>query len=182
MPVLSDECYVEFTWDGSPRSILQHGTDGVLAAHSLSKRSNLAGLRVGYYAGDAELVHYLREVRKHQGFMIPGPAQAAGAVALGDQAHVEAQAGRYLRRMRLLVELLAGLGIEATLPQGGFYLWVAAPDGDAWGLTRHLAETLGIVVSPGEFYGPQGSGHVRIAVVAPDDRLDLVAERAASAS
>lgn len=182
VPVLSDECYIEFTWDGSPRSILQHGTDGVLAAHSLSKRSNLAGLRVGYYAGDAELVHYLREVRKHQGFMIPGPAQAAGAVALGDQAHVEAQAGRYLRRMRLLVELLAGLGIEATLPQGGFYLWVAAPDGDAWGLTRRLAETLGIVVSPGEFYGPKGSGHVRIAVVAPDDRLDLVAERAAAAS
>jgi aspartate/methionine/tyrosine aminotransferase len=64
------------------------------------------------------------------------------------------------------------------MPQGGFYLWVAAPDGDAWGLTRRLAETLGIVVSPGEFYGPGGAGHVRIAAVATDDRLDLVAERA----
>ena len=178
VPVLSDECYVEFTWDGPPRSVLRYGSEGVLAVHSLSKRSNLAGLRVGYYAGDSALVHYLREVRKHQGFMIPGPAQAAGATALADQAHVEVQAARYHGRLERLVGLLGDLGIGATMPQGGFYLWVAAPDGDAWGLTRRLAETLGIVVSPGEFYGPGGAGHVRIAAVATDDRLDLVAERA----
>ena len=179
VPVLSDECYVEFTWEGPSRSMLQHGSEGVLAVHSLSKRSNLAGLRVGYYAGDAELVHYLREIRKHQGFMIPGPAQAAGAAALADQVHVEAQAARYHRRLELLVEILHGLGIEASMPQGGFYLWVAAPGGDAWGLIRRLAESLGIVVSPGEFYGPDGAGHVRIAAVATDDRLEIVAERAA---
>lgn len=179
MPVLSDECYVEFTWEGPSRSMLQHGSEGVLAVHSLSKRSNLAGLRVGYYAGDAELVHYLREIRKHQGFMIPGPAQAAGAAALADQVHVEAQAARYHGRLELLVEILHGLGIEATMPQGGFYLWVAAPGGDAWGLIARLAESLGIVVSPGEFYGPDGAGHVRIAAVATDDRLEIVAERAA---
>jgi succinyldiaminopimelate transaminase len=179
VPVLSDECYVEFTWEGPSRSMLQHGSEGVLAVHSLSKRSNLAGLRVGYYAGDAELVHYLREIRKHQGFMIPGPAQAAGAAALADQVHVEAQAARYHGRLELLVEILHGLGIEATMPQGGFYLWVAAPGGDAWGLIARLAESLGIVVSPGEFYGPDGAGHVRIAAVATDDRLEIVAERAA---
>ena len=178
VPVLSDECYVEFTWDGPPRSVLQHGSEGVIAVHSLSKRSNLAGLRVGYYAGDAELVHYLREVRKHQGFMIPGPAQAAGVAALADQSHVEAQAIRYHRRLGLLAGIMGDLGIGASLPAGGFYLWMAAPDGDAWGLIHRLAGTLGIVVSPGEFYGPDGGGHVRIAAVATDDRLDLVAERA----
>ena len=95
VPVFSDECYAEFTWDGPPRSILSHGTDGVVAVHSLSKRSNLAGLRVGFYAGDAELVGYLGEVRKHAGFMVPGPVQEAAAVALGDQRHVEDQRERY---------------------------------------------------------------------------------------
>jgi aspartate/methionine/tyrosine aminotransferase len=61
VPVLSDECYVEFTWDGPPRTILEHGLDGVLAVHSLSKRSNLAGARAGFYAGDPDLVHYVLE-------------------------------------------------------------------------------------------------------------------------
>ena len=79
VPVFSDECYVEFTWDGPARTILETGTEGVVAVHSLSKRSNLAGLRVGFYAGDVELVTYLKEVRKHVGMLVPGPAQAAGA-------------------------------------------------------------------------------------------------------
>ncbi len=97
VPVFSDECYVEFTWSGRGRTILERGTDGVVAVHSLSKRSNLAGLRVGFYAGDAELVHYLQEVRKHVGMMVPGPAQAAGVAALDDDAHVEVQRERYHR-------------------------------------------------------------------------------------
>src|SRR3546814_2999004 len=83
VPVLSDECYVEFTWDGPPRTILEHGTDGVLAVHSLSKRSNLAGARAGFYAGDGDLVHYVSEVRKHVGLLVPGPVQAAAVVAWG---------------------------------------------------------------------------------------------------
>ncbi|MDQ4088998.1 MAG: aminotransferase class I/II-fold pyridoxal phosphate-dependent enzyme, partial [Actinomycetota bacterium] len=99
VPVLSDECYAEFTWDGLPHTILEHGLDGVLAVHSLSKRSNLAGLRVGFYAGDGDLVHYLSEVRKHAGFMVPGPVQAAAAVALDDDAHVDEQRERYLERL-----------------------------------------------------------------------------------
>ena len=79
VPVFSDECYVEFTWSGRGRTILEDGLDGVVAVHSLSKRSNLAGVRIGFYAGDAELVHYLQEVRKHVGMMVPGPSQAAGS-------------------------------------------------------------------------------------------------------
>jgi aspartate/methionine/tyrosine aminotransferase len=64
-----------------------------------------------------------------------------------------------------------------SLPAGAFYLWVPAPGGDAWGLTKRLATDAGTLVSPGEFYGPAGASHVRIAVVQPDDRIELIAER-----
>lgn len=177
VPVLSDECYAEFTWTGAPRTILEHGTDGVLAVHSLSKRSNLAGARVGFYAGDADLVHYLSEVRKHAGFMVPGPVQAAAVAAWGDQHHVDEQRARYDQRLRRCQRLLAAVGVGVDLPAGGFYLWAPAPDGDAWALTTRLAEQGGALVSPGEFYGAAGAGHVRLAMVQPDERLDLVAER-----
>ena len=176
--VLSDECYVELTWDGPRRSVLQSGSEGRLAVHSVSKRSNLAGLRVGFYAGDPELVTYLSEVRKHAGFMVPGPAQHAAAAALRDDAHAEEQAARYRRRLARLAEVLAaGCGIDVALPGGGLYLWVPAPGGDAWGFAERLATDAGCLVSPGEFYGPAGADHVRIAVVQPDDRIELVATR-----
>jgi succinyldiaminopimelate transaminase len=177
VPVLSDECYVEFTWRGPRRTILEHGTDGVLAVHSLSKRSNLAGARAGFYAGDAELVHYLGEVRKHAGFMVPGPVQAAAVAAWGDDAHVDEQCARYLARLERLAAVLTAAGVPAPVPDGAFYLWVPAPDGDAWALTRRLAADAGALVSPGEFYGPDGAGFVRVAVVQPDDRIELVARR-----
>ncbi len=177
VPVLSDECYIEFTWDGEPQSILQHGTEGVLAVHSLSKRSNLAGARAGFYAGDADLVHYLGELRKHAGFMPPGPVQHAAAVAFGDQSHVVEQRERYRRRLELGRQMLAALGVESEMPGGGFYLWAAAPDGDAWALAERLAREAGVLVSPGEFYGDAGAGHIRVAMVQPDDRLQLAAQR-----
>ena len=178
IPVLSDECYVEFTWQGPPRTILEHGCAGVLAVHSLSKRSNLAGVRVGFYAGDRELVRFLREVRKHAGFMVAGPIQSAAAVAYGDDAHVDEQRARYRNRLERLAAILrAGLDLDVPLPAGAFYLWVPAPGGDGWALTKRLATDAGSLVSPGEFYGPAGAGHVRIAVVQPDDRIELIAER-----
>jgi aspartate/methionine/tyrosine aminotransferase len=177
VPVFSDECYAEFTWQGRPRTILEHGSIGVVAVHSLSKRSNLAGARAGFYAGDPTLVHYLSEVRKHMGLMVPGPVQAGAAVAWSDDDHVTAQRDRYWARLELLVDLLDRLGITASLPAGAFYLWVAADDGDAWALARRLAEIAGIVVSPGEFYGEAGAHHVRIAAVQPDERLLLVERR-----
>lgn len=177
IPVFSDECYIEFTWDGPGRTILSHGVEGVVAVHSLSKRSNLAGARAGFYAGDPELVHYLSEVRKHIGLMVPGPVQAAAVAAFGDDAHVDDQRARYRSRLERMAGLLARLGIDVALPQGAFYLWVPAPDGDAWALTRRLASELGILSSPGEFYGAAGAGHVRIAVVQPDAKMDLVERR-----
>ncbi|MFN2562542.1 MAG: succinyldiaminopimelate transaminase [Jatrophihabitans sp.] len=177
VPVISDECYAEFTWSGPATTILRNGTDGLLAVHSLSKRDNFAGARIGFYAGDGALVHYLREVRKHAGLMPPGPVQAAAVVALGDDAHVEVQRERYRARLARLVEVLAAAGYPAALPAGAFYLWVAAPEGDAWQMARDLAAKAGVVVSPGEFYGPHGAGFVRVAAVQPDDRVELAASR-----
>jgi succinyldiaminopimelate transaminase len=177
VPVFSDECYVEFTWTGPRHTILEHGDAGLVAVHSLSKRSNLAGARVGCYAGDPDLVHYLAEVRKHAGFMVPGPVQAAAVAAWADDDHVEVQRARYRHRLERLAEVLTEWGLDARPPDGGFYLWVAAPGGDAWTLTKRLAAEAGVVASPGEFYGPDGAGHVRLAVVAPDDAIEAVAAR-----
>ncbi len=176
VPVFSDECYVEFTWTGQGRTILEHGSNGVVAVHSLSKRSNLAGLRVGFYAGDAEIVDYLREVRKHVGMLVPGPAQAAAVVALADDTHVAEQRQRYRRRLEQMATTLSRWsGIEIPLPAGGFYLWFDA--GDGWVFAERLATDGGALVSPGDFYGSGGSQNIRVAVVQPDDRLTLVAER-----
>ena len=204
--VCSDECYAEFTWDRPAASALQEGTEGVLVLHSLSKRSNLAGVRAGFYAGDPVLVRYLAEVRTHAGLMVPGPVQAAAVVALGDDEHVEGQRQRYRRRLGSAVEALSTAGMEATMPAGGFYLWVPVPawaaelaarsDGEAgptpvaaggddgaagrsgaWVLAEALARGAGILVSPGEFYGEDGAGFVRMALVVPDERLGPALDR-----
>jgi succinyldiaminopimelate transaminase len=176
VPVFSDECYVEFTWQGSPHTALEHGSDGVVVLHSLSKRSNLAGLRVGFYAGDAEIVHYLKEVRKHAGLMVPGPAQAAAVVALGDDDSVREQAAVYRRRLEYVANVLSKWsGISIDLPAGGFYLWFDARDG--WEFAERLATEGGALVSPGDFYGAGGANNVRVAVVQPDDKLQLMAKR-----
>jgi len=182
VPVFSDECYVELTWDGPPATIAGRGAGpggmgGVVAVHSLSKRSNLAGLRVGWYAGDPELVSYLQEVRKHAGMMVPGATQLAAQAALADTAHVAEQRDRYRRRLVRMQEALAARGLDVALPAGGFYLWLRAPGGDAWAWTEQLAAEGGVLVSPGDFYGPDGAGWVRVAMVAPDDRIELVASR-----
>jgi aspartate/methionine/tyrosine aminotransferase len=176
VPVFSDECYVEFTWQRAGESIVQHGLDGVVALHSLSKRSNLAGVRVAFYAGDADIVNYLKEVRKHVGMMVPGPAQAAGVVALADDAHVETQREVYRRRLAHTAEILAKWsGVSVPLPAGGFYLWFDS--GDGWAFAERLARDGGALVSPGDFYGAGGANNVRVAVVQPDEKIELLARR-----
>ena len=183
VPVFSDECYTEFTWEGPPRSILQSGLSGVVAVHSLSKRSNLAGLRAGFFVGDPDLVSYLRAVRQHAGLMVPGPVQAAAAVALVDDAHVAAQRERYLDRLTFLSAALRMSGCPVAVPAGGFYLWLPVPArwSDAWAMAEDLSRTAGLLVSPGDLYGDHGRHHVRVALVQPMARLRLVAERLAAA-
>ena len=184
--VVSDECYADYIWndEGWPHTILDSSEDtydsnGVLAVHSLSKRSNFAGARAGFYTGDPSVVAFLVELRKHAGLMVPAPIQAAAIAALADDNHVVRQRDIYYSRLVRLVEILSALGIEATLPQGSFYLWVKVPPsmGDCWDMTEWLAVTLGIVVSPGEFYGIGGKGHVRIAAVVSEENLDTLERR-----
>ncbi len=185
VPVFCDECYVEFTWSGPPRTVLEvpdserARTDqaGLVALHSLSKRSNLAGVRVGFYAGDAELVGYLREVRKHIGLMVPGPVQAAAVVALADQQHVDDQRTRYHHRITQLASVLETFDVDVPLPQGGFYLWARAPNDDAWAFAERLVAEAALLVSPGEFYGEAGAAHVRVAAVCSDVQLEALRAR-----
>jgi len=165
----------------------------VLALHSLSKRSNLAGVRVGFYAGDAALVEYLAEIRKHVGsHWVPDRFKPPRWVALDDDAPRQRPAGPVPdTALARLAEILRGAGLDVELPAGGFYLWVALPPwaqergaaegrSGAWVLTTALAEAAGMLVSPGEFYGRQATGFVRVRAVQPDDRIELVATRLAS--
>jgi succinyldiaminopimelate transaminase len=179
--VCSDECYGDYTWSAPPTTVLAHGDEGVLAVHSLSKRSNLAGVRAGFYAGDPDLVAYLRLVRQHAGLLVAGPVQAAAAVAWEDDDHVDAQRDRYARRLAVVRTALRAAGCEVDAPEGSFYLWARRPDlGDGWAVAGWLAEAAGLVVSPGELYG-DGAAFVRVAMVQPDERLALACDRLARA-
>ncbi|GAA2189700.1 pyridoxal phosphate-dependent aminotransferase [Micromonospora lupini] len=163
--VVSDEAYTESTWCGSPRTALAHGVDGVLAVHSLSKRSNSPGLRVGFYAGDPAVVGRLVPCRRAAGLMAGAVAQRSAAYLLGDDEHARVQYERGATRVADLVRLLTANGAAARSPDGGFFVWTAAPDGDGDAWARSLAGRAGIVVMPGGAYGPAGRGHVRFAAV-----------------
>jgi succinyldiaminopimelate transaminase len=184
--VASDECYAEFTYDESgspaaPATVLSAGHDRVLAVHSLSKRSNMAGLRAGFLAGDAALVSYLGEVRKHAGLMTPSPVQAAATAALADDVHVGKQRARYARRRAQAQETLLDWGLVHDGGPSTFYLWLCSTDGreDGWSITRRLAEQ-GLLVAPGDLYGPDGSAYVRLSLTQTDERLALAFERLAA--
>lgn len=176
--VASDECYTELGWSDEPVSILHPDVcDGdpanLLALHSLSKRSNLAGYRAGFVAGDPRLVAELLTVRKHAGMIMPAPVQAAMTAALRDTEHVTAQRERYARRRTTLTAALAAAGFRIDHSEAGLYLW-ATRDEDCWTTVDRLAAA-GILVAPGAFYGPRGTQHVRVALTAPDERIAAAA-------
>jgi succinyldiaminopimelate transaminase len=178
--VVSDECYVELGWDTQPMSVLHPDvcggrTDGVLALHSLSKRSNMAGSRAGFVAGDQTLVSSLLEARKHLGAMMPSPIQAAMTAALNDDAHVMEQRGRYRKRRELLLAALTAAGFEIEHSEAGLYLWVTR-DEDCATTVSWFAER-GVLVAPGDFYGARGDRFVRVALTASDDHVDAAASR-----
>jgi succinyldiaminopimelate transaminase len=182
--IASDECYLELGWDVTPMSVLHPDAcggshDGVLAVHSLSKRSNLAGYRAGFVTGDPALVTELLEVRKHAGLIVPAPVQAAMAAALSDDKHAAQQRARYAARRDRLRPALAAAGWTVDHSAAGLYLWAAHPDLDCWGSVQRLAEA-GILVAPGEIYGPDGVRHIRVALTATDERIDVAVARLAN--
>lgn len=178
IPVVSDECYFELGWDRQPVSLLDARVNdgdvsGLLAVHSLSKRSSMAGYRFGFVAGDLSTVAHLLATRKHLGMMVPTPVQHAAIAAYNDDGHVEVQRGLYEQRRTALRTALEGAGFRIDLSEAGLYLW-ATRDEDAWATTRWFAD-LGIIVAPGTFYGD--TNHVRVALTATDERVAAAVAR-----
>ncbi len=182
-PVVSDECYVELGWEAEPISILDPrvcGSDftGILAVHSLSKRSNLAGYRSGAVIGDTKLISDIVSLRKHAGMLVSTPVQMATVAALADDAHVAIQKARYAKRREVLHAALVAAGFKIEHSQAGLYLW-ATNGSDCLETVNWLAGK-GILAAPGDFYGPAGQNHVRLALTATDERIASAAARLTS--
>lgn len=178
--LFSDECYLELGWEAEPVSVLHDDVcggsyEGIVAVHSLSKRSNLAGYRAAFVAGDADVLGELLEIRKHGGMMTPAPVQAATVAALGDDRHVEEQRARYAARRAALRAALEAHGFRVEHSEASLYLWVTR-DEPCWDTVAHLAE-LGILVAPGDFYGEAGARFVRVAFTATDERVEAAVKR-----
>ena len=159
--VVSDECYLGLGWDQQPYSVLHptvSGGDhtGLLAVHSLSKSSSLAGYRAGFVAGDPAVVAELLAVRKHAGMMVPGPVQAAMVAALGDDGHESVQRERYARRRQVLLAAFGAAGFTIEHSEAGLYLWATC--GEPCRATVDWLAQRGILVAPGDFYGAAEPG------------------------
>ena len=184
--LVSDECYIEMSWepapDSRPISVLHPDVcggshSGILSVHSLSKRSNLAGYRCAFVAGDPAIVGELLAVRKNLGLQMPGPQQHAMIAALDDDAHVAEQHARYAARRASLRTALEGAGFRIDHSEASLYLWATRQE-DCWRTVADLADH-GILVAPGDFYGPQGKQHVRVAFTATDERVAAAVARLA---
>jgi len=178
--LVSDECYLDLGWEATPTSVLHPdicgGThDGLLAVHSLSKRSNLAGYRCGFVSGDAATIAELASVRRNLGLQMPGPQQGASIAALGDEQHVVEQRERYRARRDLLRPAVEAAGFRIDRSEAGLYLW--ATRGEPNEQTIGWLADQGIVAVAGTEYGAAGAQHVRFALTAPDDAVALAAER-----
>lgn len=172
--LVSDECYLEMAWEAEPVSVLHPDVcdgdhTGLLAVHSLSKRSNLAGYRCAFVAGDPAVVGELLAVRKNLGLQMPGPQQVAMAAALDDDEHVAVQHARYAARRTALKGALEAGGFRIDDSEGSLYLWATRGE-PCWETVGRLADR-GVLVAPGEFYGRAGAEHVRVAFTATDERV-----------
>ncbi|MCA1982865.1 succinyldiaminopimelate transaminase [Nocardioides nematodiphilus] len=182
--LVSDECYLDCVWEGEAVSVLHPtisggSTDGILVVHSLSKRSNLAGYRAGFVAGDTAVIKELLAVRKNLGLIVPGPIQEVMAAVYADDAHAEEQYARYAGRRTRLKAALEAAGFTVDHSEAALYLWSTRGEG-CWETVAWLAER-GILAAPGDFYGPAGKQHVRIAITATDERIDAAVARLARA-
>ena len=176
--LVSDECYLEFAQSAQPVSVLSHtGGDNtnILAVHSLSKRSSMAGYRAAFIVGDSALIARIREIRKHGGMMVPLPVQKAMTVALTDDTHVTEQRARYNARKEILRPALEAAGFTIEFSNAGLYLWCTRNE-DAWESVSWLAQR-GILATPGSFYGALGARHIRVAMTATDAQIADAAQR-----
>ena len=178
--IAADECYLGLCWEGKAPSILDPAvcdgdTSNILAIHSLSKTSNMASYRSGFVEGDPSLIQELLTVRKHAGFMVPTVIQSASAAALRDDRHVHEQYDRYRQRRQKLKAAVESAGMRVDDSAAGLYLWTT--NGTPCRELTHWFAERGILVAPGEFYGPRGAEHVRIALTATDERIDAACER-----
>ena len=176
--VVSDECYLEFGDSVKPTSILNYtGGDNtnILAVFSLSKRSSMAGYRAAFIVGDPALIARILEVRKHAGMMVPLPVQVAMVAALSDESHVAEQRARYNARRATLTPALKSAGFSIENSEAGLYIW-ATRNENCWDSVSWLAE-LGIIATPGIFYGDLGASHIRIAMTATDAQIAEAAAR-----
>ena len=176
--VVSDECYLEFGDSKKPTSILNYtGGDNtnILAVHSLSKRSSMAGFRAAFIVGDPALIARILEVRKHAGMMVPLPVQIAMIAALSDEDHVAKQRALYNARRATLIPALSAAGFTIESSEAGLYIW-ATRNENCWDSVSWLAE-LGIIATPGVFYGELGASHIRIAMTATDAQISQATAR-----
>ncbi len=176
--LICDECYIDFGDTAKPTSLLKY-TDGdnsnVLVVHSLSKRSSMAGYRGAFLIGDSKLIAQIREVRKHAGMMVPLPIQNAMVAALSDEVHVQEQSARYNSRRSILGPALQAAGFRIDDSAAGLYIWCTRSE-DAWRSVDWLAQ-IGILATPGNFYGPLGASHIRVAMTASDSQINEAAAR-----
>ena len=176
--VVADECYLEFGNGITPKSILSltgGNNKNILAIHSLSKRSSIAGYRAAMMIGDKDLIARILEVRKHAGMMVPLPVQKAMVAALGDNQHVAEQRDRYNARKAKVRSAIEKHGFSVDHSEAGLYLWATRNESD-WDSVSWFADR-GILVTPGHFYGSKGEQHVRIAMTASDAQIDELVKR-----
>ena len=172
--IASDECYLSFSKEAKSILSLTGGNNGgVLAVHSLSKRSNLAGYRAAFVIGDSKLIDQIRQIRKHAGLIVPLPVQQAMIAALSDNNHAIEQAERYEKRRIKLITALSKAGFTIEHSQAGLYIWCSKNE-DCYKTVDWFAN-LGVLVTPGSFYGSEK--FIRIALTATDESIDLVVER-----
>ncbi len=176
--IFADECYSEIYRDAPPPGILaaadEAGADPerVLAFHSLSKRSNMPGLRSGFVAGGPDSIARIRKLRAFAGAPLPLPLQRVAEAAWADEAHVTASRALYREKFALADQIFGGMqGYQG--PEGGFFLWLPVEDGEA-AAVKLWTET-GVKVLPGAYLsrdttaGNPGKGYIRVALVAPED-------------
>ncbi|HET6657266.1 MAG TPA: LL-diaminopimelate aminotransferase [Gaiellaceae bacterium] len=183
--VVHDNAYSEVAFDGydPPSFLATPGAKDVgVEIFSLSKGWNMTGWRVGWVAGNAEVVEQFRRLKTNLDSGMFEALQIAGTAALTKARGFPAQMSAiYSRRRDLMIDALAGIGLPAEPPRATPYIWVHVPDGHtSETFTELVLEEAGVVVSPGPSFGPSGEGYVRISLTVADERLEEAASRIAT--